>query len=89
MYLVRFDGTSETWATKLTGSSAALPPYSTGPTDGSNVIFIWWYAHHGRIVSDGTNYAGYFGAAISVSPDLRRQRQHARRRASTSTRAIA
>jgi hypothetical protein len=33
------------------------------------VIFIWWYAHHGRIVSDGSNYAAYFGAAISVSQD--------------------
>ena len=54
MYLVRFDGGAETWATKLTSSSAALPPYSTGPT-GAQVYMIWWYAHHGRIVSDGTN----------------------------------
>jgi hypothetical protein len=66
MYLVRFNGTTETWATKLTNSSAALPPYSTGP-GGPTVYMIWWYAHHGRIVSDGTNYATYFGAAISVS----------------------
>ncbi|WP_437738395.1 hypothetical protein [Sorangium sp. So ce1335] len=66
MYMVRFDGTSETWATKLTSSSAALPPYSTGPT-GPNVTMIWWYAHHGRIAFDGARYAGYFGAAISVS----------------------
>jgi uncharacterized repeat protein (TIGR02543 family) len=66
MYMVRFDGAAETWATKLTSSSASLPPYSTGPT-GPEVFMIWWYAHHGRIASDGTNYAGYFGAAISVS----------------------
>jgi hypothetical protein len=66
MYLVRFNGTTEAWATKLTNSSAALPPYSTGP-GGPTVYMIWWYAHHGRIVSDGTNYAAYFGAAISVS----------------------
>ncbi|AUX48419.1 hypothetical protein SOCE26_099530 [Sorangium cellulosum] len=66
MYMVRFDGTSETWATKLTSSSAALPPYSTGPT-GPSVYMIWWYAHHGRIAFDGSRYAGYFGAAISVS----------------------
>jgi hypothetical protein len=66
MYLVRFDGEAETWATKLTSSSAELPPYSTGP-DGPNVFMIWWYAHHGRIAFDGTNYAAYFGAAISVS----------------------
>ncbi|WP_437332309.1 hypothetical protein [Sorangium sp. So ce394] len=66
MYMVRFDGARETWATKLTSSSAALPPYSTGPT-GPNVYMIWWYAHHGRIAFDGSRYAGYFGAAISVS----------------------
>ena len=66
MYMVRFDGAAETWATKLTSSSAALPPYSTGPS-GPEVFMIWWYAHHGRIAFDGTNYAGYFGAAISVS----------------------
>jgi hypothetical protein len=67
MYRVRFDGASETWATKLTDPTPALPPYSTGPT-GASVVYIWSpYAHHGRIASDGTNYAGYFGAAISVS----------------------
>jgi hypothetical protein len=31
------------------------------------VIFIWSeYAHNGRIAFDGTNYASYFGAAITV-----------------------
>ena len=67
MYLVRFDGTSETWATKLTVSTASEPPYLTSPTDSTWVEFIWWYAHAGRIVSDGTNYAAYFGSAVSVS----------------------
>lgn len=66
MYMVRFDGAKETWATELTSSSMALPPYSTGPA-GPDVFMIWWYAHHGRIASDGAHYAGYFGAAISVS----------------------
>jgi len=66
MYLVRFDGSSERWAAKLTSSSSALPPYSTGPTGGA-VFMIWWYAHHGRVTSDGTNYAAYFGSALSVS----------------------
>jgi hypothetical protein len=67
MYMVRFDGTAETWATKLTDPTPALPPYSTGPT-GADVVYIWSpYAHHGRIAFDGSNYAGYFGAAISVS----------------------
>ncbi|KAE8966011.1 hypothetical protein PR002_g28502, partial [Phytophthora rubi] len=66
MYMVRYDGTSEKWATKLTSSSASLPPYSTGKT-GPDVYMIWWYAHHGRIAYDGTNWAAYFGAAISTS----------------------
>jgi hypothetical protein len=66
MYMVRFDGSAESWATKLTDSSAALPPYSTSKT-GAAVKMIWWYAHHGRIVSDGTNFAGYFGTAESIS----------------------
>ena len=66
MYMVRFDNGGETWATKLTSSSASLPPYSTGP-DGPTVNMIWWYQHHGRIASDGNNYAAYFCNAISVS----------------------
>lgn len=67
MYLIRYDYASarESWATKLTTSSASLPPYSTSKT-GPSVYMIWWYAHHGRIAHDGTNYAAYFGAAISV-----------------------
>jgi hypothetical protein len=66
LYMVRFDGSAETWATKLTDATAALPPYSTGPT-GPNVVFIWWYAHNGRLAWSGTNYAAYFGAAVSTS----------------------
>jgi hypothetical protein len=67
MYLVRFDNSgNESWATKLTTSSASLPPYSTGPT-GATVHMIWWYQHHTRIASDGTNYAAYFCDAISIS----------------------
>jgi hypothetical protein len=67
MYMVRFDGTTETWATKLTDTTATLPAYGTGATTGGNVIFIWSeYAHNGRIAFDGSNYAGYFGAAITV-----------------------
>lgn len=66
MYMLRFDGGKETWATELTSSSPSLPPYSTGP-NGPEVSMIWWYAHHGRIAWDGENYAGYFGSALSVS----------------------
>jgi hypothetical protein len=67
MYLVRFDGSTETWATKLTDTTASLPAYGTSPTAGSNVVFIWSeYAHNGRIAFDGANYGAYFGAAITV-----------------------
>jgi len=67
MYMVRFDGTTETWATKLTDTTASLPAYGTSPTTGDWIIFIWSeYAHNGRITFDGTNYAGYFGAAVTV-----------------------
>eukprot|EP00644_Phytophthora_capsici_P017027 jgi/Phyca11/130290/e_gw1.92.100.1 len=66
MYMARYDGAKESWATKLTSSSASLPPYSTGKT-GPDVYMIWWYAHHGRIAFDGKNWAAYFGAAISTS----------------------
>ncbi|EGZ14496.1 hypothetical protein PHYSODRAFT_332878 [Phytophthora sojae] len=66
MYMARYDGASEKWATKLTSSSASLPPYSSSAS-GPDVYMIWWYAHHGRIAFDGTNWAAYFGAAISTS----------------------
>ncbi|OWZ03034.1 GPI-anchored protein [Phytophthora megakarya] len=66
MYMARYDGAKQSWATKLTSSSAALPPYSTGKT-GQDVYMIWWYAHHGRIASNGKSWAAYFGAAISTS----------------------
>jgi hypothetical protein len=68
MYMVRFDGASETWATKLTDTTASLPAYATSATASGDIVFIWSeYAHNGRIAFDGTNYAGYFGVAISVS----------------------
>ncbi|OWZ01173.1 Avirulence (Avh) protein [Phytophthora megakarya] len=66
MYMARYDGSKESWATKLTSSSTSLPPYSSSAT-GPDVYMIWWYAHHGRIASDGKNWAAYFGAAISTS----------------------
>ncbi|RLN56986.1 hypothetical protein BBJ29_005077 [Phytophthora kernoviae] len=66
MYLVRYDGSKESWSTKLTSSSSSLPPYSTGKT-GADVYMIWWYAHHGRLAYDGSNWAAYFGCAISTS----------------------
>jgi hypothetical protein len=68
MYMVRFDGASETWATKLTDTTATQPAYMTSPTQTGDITFIWSeYAHNGRIAFDGANYAGYYGIAISVS----------------------
>ncbi len=67
MWMARFDcAGNEVWTAPLTTSSDTLPPYSTGPT-GDTSLMIWWYQHHGRIAFDGTNYAAYFGVAISVS----------------------
>lgn len=67
MYMVRFDANGERWASKLTQSSSAHPPYLNGRTDRETTTFLWWYAHHGRIASDGSNFAAYYGAALSVS----------------------
>ena len=68
MYMVRFDGTTETWATKLTDTTASQPAYMTSATQAGDITFVWSeYAHNGRIAFDGANYAGYFGIAISVS----------------------
>ena len=68
MYMVRFDGTTETWARNLTDTTATAPAYLTSTTVKGDTIFIWSeYAHNGRIAFDGANYAGYFGVAISVA----------------------
>lgn len=62
MVLVRFDRSgAEVWATPVTPTSEARPPYAVGAEPSS---FIWWYQHHGRIASDGTHYALYFSQAI-------------------------
>ncbi len=67
LYIVRFNGSTEAWATKLTDTTATLPAYAASPTTGGDIIFIWSeYAHNGRIAFDGTNYASYFGSAITV-----------------------
>ena len=65
MMMVRHDCTgAEQWATKLTSASATTPPYTSG---GSSNTFVWWYQHHGRLATDGTNYAAYFSNAITVT----------------------
>lgn len=64
MYMVRHDcAGKEQWATKVTSSSATQVPYSAGT--GYNYM-VWWYQHHGRLASDGSNWAAYFCDAITV-----------------------
>jgi hypothetical protein len=60
--LVRFDTSGKAvWETQVTNLSNTLAGYDDG------AIFTWkQYQHHGRIAFDGTNYAAYFAAAITV-----------------------
>ncbi|MFC4066684.1 hypothetical protein [Actinoplanes subglobosus] len=61
MHMVRFDLNGklvwERQVTNLTGSR-------TGYDDGAR--FIWWYQHHGRLATNGSDWAAYFGVAITV-----------------------
>ena len=61
-WLVRFDSTGGViWETQVTNLTSALAGYDNG------AIFTWKnYQHHGRIAFDGTNYAAYFAAAITI-----------------------
>jgi hypothetical protein len=61
-WLVRFnDAGTVQWETPVTNLSASRAGYDNG------AIFNWkHYQHHGRIAFDGTNYAAYFAAAITV-----------------------
>jgi hypothetical protein len=61
-WLLRFDNSGNvTWQTQITNLTSSMAGYDNG------AIFTWKnYQHHGRIAFDGTNYAGYFAAAITV-----------------------
>jgi hypothetical protein len=61
-FLVRFDNSgNELWATPVTNLGADLEGYESGAR------FVWGhYQHHGRIASDGENYAAYFCIGITV-----------------------
>jgi len=62
MYLVKFNNSGkEIWSKEITNTKL---PYT------DNAIFVWWYAHHGRIAFSGSNYAAYYGCAISVNGDI-------------------
>jgi hypothetical protein len=61
MWMVRFDNSGNlVWQRQVTNLSSSLGGYDPG------ALFVWWYQHHGRLASDGTNVAAYFGVAITV-----------------------
>ncbi len=61
MHMIRFDSSGrQVWERQVTNLSSSLAGYANGAR------FIWWYQHHGRLASDGSNYAAYFGVAITV-----------------------
>jgi F5/8 type C domain len=61
MWMVRFDTSGQqVWERQVTNLSDTLGGYDNGAR------FVWWYQHHGRLAFDGTNYAAYFGVAITV-----------------------
>ena len=61
MWMVRFDTAGElVWQRQVTNLTSTRGGYDDGAR------FVWWYQHHGRLASDGTNYAAYFGVAITV-----------------------
>lgn len=61
MHMIRFDNAGKkVWDRQVTNLTSSRKGY----TDGAR--FVWWYQHHGRLAYDGTNYAAYFGVAITV-----------------------
>jgi hypothetical protein len=61
MWMVRFDNAGkQVWQRQVTNLTDGVDGYDDGAR------FVWWYQHHGRLASDGTNYAAYFGVAITV-----------------------
>ncbi len=61
MHMIRFDNDGQlVWDRQVTNLSDTLGGYDNGAR------FVWWYQHHGRLASDGSNYAAYFGVAITV-----------------------
>jgi len=61
MHMIRFDNSGNlVWERQVTNLSESRGGYDNGAR------FVWWYQHHGRLASDGSNYAAYFGVAITV-----------------------
>ncbi|WP_344125221.1 hypothetical protein [Luedemannella flava] len=61
MHMVRFDNNGTmVWERQVTNLSSSRQGYDNGAR------FVWWYQHHGRLATDGRNWAAYFGVAITV-----------------------
>lgn len=61
MHMIRFDTAGrQVWERQVTNLTGSRGGYDSGAR------FVWWYQHHGRLASDGKNYAAYFGVAITV-----------------------
>ncbi|BEL03425.1 hypothetical protein Q0Z83_016160 [Actinoplanes sichuanensis] len=61
MHMVRFDNNGKlVWERQVTNLTGGR----TGYDDGAR--FIWWYQHHGRLATNGSDWAAYFGVAITV-----------------------
>jgi len=61
MVMVRFNTSGQlVWQRQVTNLTSSRGGYDNGAR------FVWWYQHHGRLAFDGTNYAAYFGVAITV-----------------------
>ena len=59
--MIRFDNSGhQVWDRQVTNLTSSRGGYDNGAR------FVWWYQHHGRLASDGKNYAAYFGVAITV-----------------------
>ncbi|WP_204300558.1 hypothetical protein [Actinoplanes campanulatus] len=61
MHMIRFDNNGKlVWERQVTNLTGGR----TGYDDGAR--FIWWYQHHGRLATNGSDWAAYFGVAITV-----------------------
>ena len=61
MHMIRFDNAGhQVWDRQVTNLTGGRGGYDDGAR------FVWWYQHHGRLATDGTDYAAYFGVAITV-----------------------
>lgn len=61
MHMIRFDNSGkQVWQQQVTNLTGGRKGYDDGAR------FVWWYQHHGRLATDGKNWAAYFGTAITV-----------------------